>query len=219
MLQELEDVVGSGWSLPLISSMAECWETKAPVSTLSSSFFPSFLAPKRNRPVIPWHVSTDTSVGVWMWRDCVVVCSGMKMVMVCFIPDLDQALQGRCGWRNRDASLLLGLFPAAAVLKLCKVPFCLLWGKPACVDPFGKEQAELATDACCKKGFACSMLQSQHQSTGIVAPVISRAEGLRAARALLGEDSLHPGEFSHLHPLVRPTQCESWWQAEGHRAV
>lgn len=50
MLQELEDVVGSGWSLYLINSMAECWEIKAPVSTLSSSFFPSFLAPKRNHP-------------------------------------------------------------------------------------------------------------------------------------------------------------------------
>lgn len=42
----------------------------------------------------------------------------------------------------------------------------------------GMEQAELAADACCKKGFACSMLQRQYQSTGIVAPVISRASAL-----------------------------------------
>lgn len=59
------------------------------------------------------------------------------MVMVCFIPDLDQALQGRRGWRNRDASFLLGLFPAAAGLKLCRVPFFLLRGKSVFVDPFG----------------------------------------------------------------------------------
>lgn len=112
--------------------MAERWETKALVSTLSSSFFPSFLA-----LLIPWDVSIDTSVGAGCGGDCLAVCSGMRMVMVCFIPDLDQALQGRRGWRNRDASLLLGLFPAAAVSKLCRVPFCLLWGKPVCVDPFG----------------------------------------------------------------------------------
>lgn len=66
-----------------------------------------------------------------------MLCAVGWMVMVCFIPDLDQALQGRRGWRDRDASLLLGLFPAAAVSKLCRVPFCLLWEKPACVDPFG----------------------------------------------------------------------------------
>lgn len=157
----------------LINSMAECWETKALVSTLSSSFFPSFLA-----LLIPWDVSIDTSVGAGCGGDCLAVCSGMRMVMVCFIPDLDQALQGRCGWRNRDASLLLGLFPAAAVSKLCRCPSASFGESLSVLTHLGMEEAELATDACCKKGFACSMLQRQHQSIGIVAPVIGRASAL-----------------------------------------
>lgn len=99
--------------------------------------------------------------------------------MVSFIPDLDQALQGRRGWKNRDTSLLLGLFPAAAVSKPCRVPFCLLWGKPACVDPFG-HGASRTGHRCLlhKQGFACSMLQRQYQSTGIVAAVINGASTL-----------------------------------------
>lgn len=79
----------------------------------------------------------------------------------------------------------------------------------------GTGHAEPAVDACCTQGFAFSLLRRQCPAAGVpaqdcwhrcsVGPV-RWAAGPGAAWALPRRGSLHPGEFSHLRPLIRPTQ-------------
>lgn len=98
-------------------------------------------------------------------------------------------------WKNRGTSPLLGLFPAAApgVLQCALVPV---------LTHLGMGHAELAMDACCKQGFACSLMQRQSPSAGVspglLAPALNGASALGCrARSCVG--SAEEGFLGNFH--------------------
>lgn len=131
--------------------------------------------------------------------------------MMCFIPAYGHARWGRHGWKDRDTFPLLVLFPAAAVSEAYKVPF--LWGRAACVDPF-EHGAYRAGYRCLLQGRLCLLHAAKAEpgcwgQPGIVCSNVQLAAGPGGAPALLRMDSPHPEEFSHLCPLIRPSQCHT----------
>lgn len=167
--------------------MAECWQTKAEASALSSHPFPSFLAPRRSHPA---DTTIDASVGVWIWRDLSCCVQWDEDGDVGIYSSLEED-----GWKNRGTSPLLGLFPAVA-------PGALQRALVLVLTHLGTGHAELATDACCKQGFACSLLQRQSPSAGVspglLAPVLNGAGALGCgARSCV--DSAEEGFLGSFH--------------------